>query len=101
MPDEDRFGMPDSAFRAAIESHRVDNPVLRTGMYVPTREEVATLPAGDLEYILDFWMWESPTELIPSGAQIAEVRRVLLARPDVRSPEVQSLVRACDEYLHD
>lgn len=39
---DDRFGMPESAFQAARESHGLDNPVIRMGMYVPTREEVDT-----------------------------------------------------------
>ena len=36
---EDRFGMPESALRAAAESHGADNPMTRLGMYVPTRGE--------------------------------------------------------------
>jgi hypothetical protein len=103
MPGEhdpnDRFGMPDSAFEAALESHGRDNPVIRVGMYVPTREEVRTLPPEDLDLILDFWMWESPTELIPSREQIAAVRSVLLSRPDAEMPEVRAIVAACDDYL--
>jgi len=45
--DDDRFGMPQSAFEAALNSHGRDNPVYRVGMYVPTRREVATLPIED------------------------------------------------------
>lgn len=33
---DDRFGMPESAFKAARESHGLDSPVFRAGMYVPT-----------------------------------------------------------------
>ncbi len=43
---DDRFGMPPSAFQAARESHGLDSPVFRMGMYVPTCQEVATLPAA-------------------------------------------------------
>ena len=93
---KDRFGMPESAFRAAIESHGSTSPVIRTGMYVPTREEVATLSVDELQRCLIDWMWESPTELIPSFAQIAEVQAVLEARLDVE--KFEGLIAACRDY---
>ncbi|MEY2161263.1 MULTISPECIES: hypothetical protein [unclassified Rhodanobacter] len=98
---DDRFGMPDSAFAAARESHGRDNPVLRMGMYVPTRGEVASLPAAELYSIMVDWMWESPSELIPNNTQIAELRAILLARPDADDLEVQRLIAECDGYLKD
>ena len=96
---EDRFGMPDSAFRAARESHGLNSPVIRAGMYVPTRHEVATLPATRLSSIVIDWMWESPSELIPDNTQIAELRAILARRPDVGSPDIGQLIVACDDYL--
>ena len=39
---DDRFGVPDSAVKAAMESHGLDSPVFRAGMRVATRHEVAT-----------------------------------------------------------
>jgi hypothetical protein len=95
----DRFGMPESAFQAARESHGLDNPVMRMGMYVPTRNEVATRPAAELYPILIDWMWESPSELIPNNTQIAELRVILLSRTDADNPDVQQLIAACDDYL--
>lgn len=97
--DNDRFGMPDSAFAAALESHGIDNPVLRLGMYVPTRGEVATLSAADLRIFLIDWMWDSPSELIPNAAQIRDVRAILVARPDSSEPDIQQLIDECDGYL--
>nr|WP_309422245.1 hypothetical protein [Xanthomonas campestris] len=44
-------------------------------------------------------MWESPSELIPSSSQIAEIRAVLLARPDAADSAVAQIVVECDEYL--
>lgn len=41
--EDDRFGIPESAFQAALDSQGRDNPVFRLGMYVP-RREVATMP---------------------------------------------------------
>lgn len=96
---DDRFGMPDSAFVAAWQSHGLDNPVFRMGMYVPTRREVASMPASELYAIVVDWMWESPSELIPNNTQIAELRAILLARPDANDPEVLHLIAECDAYL--
>lgn len=99
MSDEnDRFGT-DTAFRAAMESHGLDNPMVRMGMYVPTREEVATRRISDLAATLDMWMWESPTELIPTAAQITEVRAILAGRVDAHLPEAVALIAECDRYL--
>lgn len=97
--DNDRFGMPDSAFAVALESHGIHNPVLRLGMYVPTRGEVAMLPAADLRVFLIDWMWESPSELIPNNTQIRDVRTILMARPDSGEPDIQQLIAECDAYL--
>lgn len=100
MPDpDDRFGMPESAFRAARESHGIDNPTIRSGMYVPTRREVADSPAEGLYEVLIDWLWESPSELIPNNEQIAEVKSILLARPDAQGSAVLKLVAECDDYL--
>lgn len=101
MTDEDhRFGMPDEAFRRAAESHGRDNPMIRWGSYVPTRGEVRTMAPDALLLILDGWIWESPTELIPNRDQIVEVRAVLAARPDASDPEVKEIIELCDDYLH-
>lgn len=90
----DRFGMPESAIRAAMAAHR---GVLRAGMYVPTREEVATWPPDKLYNTIIDWMWESPSEIIPTRAQIAEVLVVLEIRPD--ADEHRKLIAECREYI--
>lgn len=97
--DNDRFGIPDAAFRAARESHGADNPLVRWGSYVPTRREVATLNPGDLTLILDGWMWESPTEFIPSQEQIRQVRDVLRQRSDGGTDGLKLLIALCDKFL--
>lgn len=91
---EDRFGMPESALEAAWEAHR---GVLRSGMYVPTRAEVATWPVKRLTAVLMDWMWESPAELIPSNEQIAAVVEVLESRSDADT--LGEIIAACKEYL--
>ncbi|WP_078059623.1 hypothetical protein [Xanthomonas massiliensis] len=90
---DDRFGMPDSAFRSAQDS----NPYFRTGLYVPTRREVMEQPSEWLAPILIDWFWECPVELIPSDAQIVEVKAILQARPDADSPAIAALVAECDD----
>lgn len=95
---DDRFGTGE-AFRRATENHGPNNPIVRLGMYVPTREEVATRPISELADILDMWMFESPTEMIPTHAQIREVREILAARPDASEPESRALIALCDDYL--
>ncbi len=95
----DRFGMPDSAFQAALDSHGRDNPSIRCGMYVPTRREVADASPDWLYSVLIDWMWESPSELIPDNVQINEVRAILTARSDAESPRLLQLVHECDDYL--
>lgn len=67
---EDRFGMPESAFRAARGSHGLDNPTIRSGTYVPTRREVAGKAPEWLCPVLIDWMWESRANLIPKGKWI-------------------------------
>ena len=95
---DDRFGS-DRALRAAMASHGADNPMVRMGMYVPTRGEVASLPPDELSILLDLWIWESPTELISSYAQIREVRETLATRSDAHQPEVRALIAVCDDYV--
>ncbi|WP_236585391.1 hypothetical protein [Dyella sp. EPa41] len=97
--DDDRFGMPQSAFEAARDSHGRDSPVYRVGMYVPTRGEVASLPVEDLRVILIDWMWECPSELIPNNDQISAVRSILAKRSDASDPRVVQLISECDSYL--
>jgi hypothetical protein len=100
MNDEnDRFGMPQSAFDAAWEAHGKNSPVYRCGMYVPTRAEVRDLPSDELWRIVIDWMWESPSELIPNNQQIASVRDILLGRKDASTDRVRSLVEECNNYL--
>src|SRR3546814_7595268 len=87
---DDRFGMPASAFKAARESHGLNSPVFRAGMYVPTRHEVATLATAKLLPIVVDWMWESPSELIPNNDQISQLRAILLGRPDAAEADRKS-----------
>jgi hypothetical protein len=99
MTPSARFNTPDQGFADAKASHGEDNPFMRMGTYVPTRDEVATLPIDDLAFILDLWMYEGPTELIPSYQQIREVRSVLESRADADTAEARAVIAECDRYL--
>ncbi len=89
-PDpSDRFGLPDQHIIEVIRAHR---GLIRDGCYVPTRREVAEAPPEKLWNWLLGWWWESPTELTPSDAQVAEVLAILLARPDSASSEIQRII---------
>ncbi|MBI3898491.1 MAG: hypothetical protein HY308_09375 [Gammaproteobacteria bacterium] len=94
----DRFGILEGAFKAAWGAHR-STGTFRSGMYVPTRNEVATLPALDLQRIVIDWMWEGPTELIPTVPQIAEVLALLEIRPDAN--ELTALIAECRSYIKE
>ncbi|MDD3326564.1 MAG: hypothetical protein PHW25_05695 [Zoogloea sp.] len=94
--DQDRFGMSASALAAAQSSHGSTRTV-RAGMYVPTRGEVASMALQTLRPILMDWLHESPSELIPSMAQISQVKAILEARPD--AVELAGLIEECRQYI--
>lgn len=89
-PDNnDRFGISDEALRLVHEKHR---GIIRSGMIVPTRSEVRTAPIGWLAPVLVDWIWDSPTELVPTDAMIEAVIAELEARPDAGTVEVRQLI---------
>jgi hypothetical protein len=94
--DQDRFGMPESAFQAARDAHR---GIARMGMFVPTRGDVRTMEVDALATALEEWMHESPSELIPSYEQIREVIYELGRRTDRKTKKVADLMSACLSYL--
>lgn len=96
--DQDRFGLPASAFAAAQNSHG-SAPTVRCGVYVPTRAEVRSMAPDTLRPILMDWLHESPSELIPSTAQISQVKTILEARPD--AAELAGLIEECRAYVED
>jgi len=96
--DQDRFGMPDSAFAAAQKAHG-DAPTVRCGMYIPTRGEVASMAIADLRPILMDWLHESPSELIPSIEQVNQVKTILEARQD--AADLAGLLEECRQYIED
>ena len=96
--DQDRFGMPASAFAAAQKAHG-SAPTVRCGVYVPTRAEVRSMAPETLRPILMDWLHESPSELIPSTAQISQVKAILEARPD--AAELAGLIEECRAYVED
>ena len=87
--EEGRFGVSLELIRAVITEH---DGVIRAGCYVPTRDEVAQKEPEWLYSVLTDWFWESPTDLIPIDAQSNDVLRILRARSDPDSPEIQRII---------
>lgn len=98
MQDDDRFGIPSKSYDAVLFGQS-DQHVSRVGLYVPTRSEVATMSVDTLRPILMDWMWESPTELIPSNEQIRQVKEILERRPDALA--LRNLIDECGAYMAD
>jgi hypothetical protein len=93
---DDRFGVS----RKTIERLFHDqNWLLRDGTYVPTKEEVRTLPITQLSAIIISWMWESPSELIPNNSQIESVVQILQEREDADTTACTTLLKECKKYL--
>lgn len=90
-----RFGVPELLI--ADVARRQPGGVMRCGLYVPTEHEVLTLPLDRLRPMLLEWLWESPSELIPSDEQAAALMRVLAARHD--APTASSLIAEVAEYI--
>lgn len=96
MDTRDYFGVPLANVQAAQAHHHYAKH-LRLNTRVPTRREVAVLPAHELHPWLLDWMTRSATEIIPSRVQINEVLAVLRARVDQAS--LQEVVEMCVNYL--
>lgn len=96
MQDDDRFGVCDAALSAAQKAHGSSQTV-RCGGYVPTRAEVRSMAPESLRPLLIEWMWESPSELIPTDEQIHDVKAVLEARPD--ADLLAGLIEECRQYI--
>ena len=94
--DQDRFGVPESAFAAAQKAHG-SAPTVRCGVYVPTRSEVRSMAPETLRPLLIDWLWESPSELIPTDEQISQVKAILEARPDADA--LVGLIEECRQYI--
>ncbi|MFN3726018.1 MAG: hypothetical protein ACK4SZ_06905 [Allosphingosinicella sp.] len=86
---DDRFGIPTERILEVIRAH---DGLIRFGCYVPTRREVAEADAAWLWGILLDWWWESPSELIPTDGQVAEVLAILRTRPDAGSTNIQDII---------
>ena len=94
---EDRFGVPAENLKAAIKRVRQQRRKYACNTHVPSRREIATLAPDAVRHVLLNWMEHSPTEIIPSRAQIALIREVLLQREDVR--QLGPLLEMCRHYI--
>ncbi|MFZ6709792.1 hypothetical protein [Undibacterium sp. TC9W] len=88
--------MPDENLKAA-KKWAATQKGEKIEICVPTRKEVANLGRKKITAILTDWMCKSPTEIIPSRTQIAEVRDILLARDDAK--KLSGLITMCNYYI--
>tara|TARA_R110001599_G_scaffold67867_4_gene191411 strand:+ start:42024 stop:42314 length:291 start_codon:yes stop_codon:yes gene_type:complete len=91
-----RFGFSEDLLRQVAA--KISGP-LRSGIYVPSELEVKELEPLILQEILIEWFHESPTELIPSDAQISQVHAILQSRKDCHDAVVLSMVSDCKRLL--
>jgi|SRR6185369_5994983 hypothetical protein len=89
------FGVPAENIRAAKQRRPSNKHPQHTS--VPSRKEIATLPAAELRSLLISWMENGATEIIPSRAQIAMVREVLLERED--SKQLSQVISMCNNFI--
>ena len=94
--DEYRFGISIEIIKKELDHH---SPIIRSGCYVPTAKEVHSLSPDQLLPILEDWLWESPTLIIPSNKQIEEVLSVIKERPDAMN--CSNLLDLCLDYIGD
>ena len=95
VEDNQYFGVPLANIEAA-RSHGMKGRN-RSNTSVPSRSEVATLPAKELHGVLFAWINYSATEIIPSRAQIYQVLEVLKTRKDYR--ELNEVAEMCADYI--
>ncbi|MFZ6813386.1 hypothetical protein ACO0K3_02885 [Undibacterium sp. Rencai35W] len=91
-----RFGIPKQNLDAAQKAKK-NQKNANYCCYVPTRDQVANADIDIIKKLLVDWMCHSPTELIPSKTQIAEVRAILMARSDASS--LSGLLTMCSYYI--
>tara|TARA_R110001592_G_scaffold302869_3_gene574859 strand:- start:797 stop:1087 length:291 start_codon:yes stop_codon:yes gene_type:complete len=91
-----RFGFSEDFLRQVAAK---SSGPLRSGIYVPSELEVKELEPLILEEILIEWFHESPTELIPSEAQISQVHAILQSRSDRYDAAIQNMICDCKRLL--
>jgi len=89
------FGIPEENIEAAKQRSKASKQKLHAD--VPTRKQIATLPAAELKAALINWMEHSATEIIPSRAQIALVKEVLSERAD--AAQLGPIISMCTYYI--
>jgi len=89
------FGVPEENIEAAKQRSKASKQRLHAD--VPTRKQIATLPAEELKRVLIGWMEHSATEIIPSRAQIALVKEILAERAD--AAQLGPIISMCTHYI--
>ena len=59
----------------------------------------ATLPLAEVEDLVDFILWDTPTSMFPTAAQVILMLTELAARDDAADPIVQAAIAQCWNFL--
>lgn len=95
FPDDNyRFGFSEESINSERVNHKGIN---RMGCFVPSVKEIREMTPNELSLILDLWLYESPTLLIPSNDQIQEVIEVIQGRNDI--DECSQAINLCLQYV--
>jgi hypothetical protein len=91
-----RFGIPEEILRKVVRSN---SGLIRSGVYVPTEQEVRELDSTILRNILIEWLYECPSELIPTDDQVEQVIAILKSRDDTDNKLVTEMIFDCNAVL--
>ena len=58
-----------------------------------------TLPLREVEELVDFILWDTPTSMIPTPEQVCRLMAELLARDDAEHPVVAAAVAEAWQFL--
>jgi hypothetical protein len=94
--NKSRFGVPEEVLLKAI---KINSGLIRSGIYVPTEQEVRELDSAILRNILIEWLYECPSELIPTDEQVERVIAILKSREDTDNKLVTEMIFDCKAVL--
>lgn len=65
------------------------------------RDGFGTMPLAEVEDVLDFMLWSSPTTMLPTPELATIWLGDLRGRPDAGAPEIQRAIANVLDYLTD
>ena len=59
----------------------------------------ATLQLGEVDELVEFILWDTPTSMFPTPAKVCIILAELAIRADVADPIIQAAVAECWDFL--